>query len=191
MPRPRSDSKDRILASARTLFRRHGYQGTGLAQVIEHSGAPRGSVYFLFPGGKEEMAVATVTEWARELRQFIRHHRRECATAREWISTMANHFAEELRASGFLEGLPLTTIALDSVPRSTALTVACRAAYDGWVAELGDGLRAHGTPATQARSLAELMLATLEGAVLLCRVAQSTEPIDRILPHILAAVENA
>src|SRR6266545_3697904 len=60
MARQRSDSRDKIVESARTLLRRQGYHGTGLAQVIEVSGAPRGSVYYLFPGGKEEIAVAAV-----------------------------------------------------------------------------------------------------------------------------------
>src|SRR5215470_296679 len=56
MPR-RSDSKDRMIAAARRLFREHGYQGTALSDVVTESAAPRGSVYFHFPGGKEELAT--------------------------------------------------------------------------------------------------------------------------------------
>jgi len=63
------DTRARIVHSARTLLRRQGYHGTGLAQIIEHCGAPRGSVYFLFPGGKEEIAVADVDDWARRTTQ--------------------------------------------------------------------------------------------------------------------------
>src|SRR5690349_23709876 len=58
-----SDSRDRMIQSAALLFREHGYSGTGFRDVIEHSGAPRGSIYHHFPGGKEQLAAETVT-WA-------------------------------------------------------------------------------------------------------------------------------
>src|SRR3954471_22966161 len=50
-----SDSRDRMIKSAALLFRENGYSGTGFSQVIEHSGAPRGSIYHHFPGGKEQL----------------------------------------------------------------------------------------------------------------------------------------
>ena len=56
MPR-RSDSKERMIAAARRLFREHGYFGTALSEVVSESSAPRGSLYFHFPGGKEELAT--------------------------------------------------------------------------------------------------------------------------------------
>src|SRR5689334_5215992 len=56
MPK-RSDSKDRMIAAARRLFREHGYLGTALSDVVTESAAPRGSIYFHFPGGKEELAA--------------------------------------------------------------------------------------------------------------------------------------
>ena len=39
------------------LFREHGYVGTALSDVVTESAAPRGSMYFHFPGGKEELAT--------------------------------------------------------------------------------------------------------------------------------------
>jgi TetR/AcrR family transcriptional repressor of lmrAB and yxaGH operons len=185
MPKPRSDTRARIIASARTLLRRHGYHGTGLAQIIEHSGAPRGSVYFLFPGGKEQVAVEAVNDWTLELDRLIRDLRATSGTARVWVEAMADHFAGELRASDFTEGLPVTTITLESVPASPALTTACRAAYDTWLAALVDGLLAYGAPAERAEGLAKLMLASMEGAAVLCRACRSIGPLEQILPFVL------
>jgi TetR/AcrR family transcriptional repressor of lmrAB and yxaGH operons len=186
MPRPRSDTREKIISSARTLFRRQGYHATGLAQIIEHSGAPRGSMYFLFPGGKEQVAVAAVTDWTATLDELIRATRADSPTARVWIERLAIHFADELRASDFTEGLPVTTITLDSVPASAALTEACRTAYDTWLGTLTEGLRDYGVPADRADGLAKLMLAGLEGAAVLCRAYQSTGPLDRIVPYVLS-----
>lgn len=188
MARPKSDSRHRIIASARTLLRRQGYHGTGLAQIIEHSGAPRGSVYFLFPGGKEQVAVESVNDWAAEVAGLIRRTRAESDTAREWVRAMADHFAAELRESGYTEGLPVTMITLDSVPGSSGLTTACRSAYDAWLGALTEGLTGYGIADAEAAGVAKLMLSGLEGAVVLCRVYESTEPLEDVVRLVLKLI---
>ena len=188
MPKPRSDSRQRILASARALLRRQGYHGTGLAQIIEHSGAPRGSVYFLFPGGKEQVAVEAITAWTIQMSAWIHEMRAESHSAADWVERMTRFFAAELNDSDFAEGFPLTTVTLDSVPASAALTEVCRQAYGRFLADLVDGLIAFGTARPRAQGLATLMLASLEGAAVLCRAFQSTAPLEQILPHVTAAV---
>jgi TetR/AcrR family transcriptional repressor of lmrAB and yxaGH operons len=185
MPRPRSDTRARIVHSARTLLRRRGYHGTGLAQIIEHSGAARGSVYFLFPGGKEEIAVAAVGDWAEELDTLLHKTRESSPDARAWITTLAGHFADDLRSSDFIEGLPVTTVTLDSVPASPALTTACRSAYEQWLTTLTGGLLHYDVPAAQGRTLATLLLSALEGAAVLCRAYQSTAPLDDTAARLL------
>ncbi|GAB1692091.1 TetR/AcrR family transcriptional regulator [Krasilnikovia sp. M28-CT-15] len=185
MPRPKSDTRARIIASARTLLRRHGYHGTGLTQIIEHSGAPRGSVYFLFPGGKEEIAVAAVDDWAVEVDRLIHDRLADSTSARGWATSLVEHFARDLRDSDFTEGLPVTTITLDSVPASPALSKACRAAYDTWLTSVTHGLVSFGAPARGASGLAALMLATLEGAAVLCRAYRTTGPLDQVAPYVL------
>ncbi|MGH8878596.1 MAG: TetR/AcrR family transcriptional regulator, partial [Stackebrandtia sp.] len=60
MARPKSDTRQRLVAAAAELLQRQGYHGTGMAQIVAESGAPRGSVYFLFPGGKEELAAEAI-----------------------------------------------------------------------------------------------------------------------------------
>jgi TetR/AcrR family transcriptional repressor of lmrAB and yxaGH operons len=98
---------------------------------------------------------------------------------------MADHFADELRASGYAEGLPITAITLDSVPKSATLTAACRNAYEVWITALTDGLTASGAGPERAETLAKMMMASLEGATILCRAYQSTAPLEQIVPFIL------
>src|SRR3954447_12045048 len=64
MPRE-SDARRRMIESAAVLFRERGVQGTSFADVIAHSGAPRGSIYHHFQGGKTQLAEET-TRWAGE-----------------------------------------------------------------------------------------------------------------------------
>jgi TetR/AcrR family transcriptional repressor of lmrAB and yxaGH operons len=182
--KPRSESRARIISSTRTLLRRHGYHGTGLAQIIEHSGAPRGSVYFLFPGGKEQIATEAVRDWTTEFADLIGAARSGSPTAADWVRRMVDHFVAELRDSDFTEGFPVTMITLDSVPASQPLTAACRAAYDTWLGALVDGLTSYGVAPDRARGLAELMLASLEGSMVLCRVYHCVEPLERIAREV-------
>lgn len=190
MPRPKSDSRDKIIESARVLMRRQGYHATGLAQVIEHSGAPRGSVYFLFPGGKEQLAVESVRASAVEWGELIRQAKAVSPTPRDWVARMAAHFSDALRASGFTEGCPVTTVTLDTVPSSEPLTHASRSAYKSWLAALAEGLAGYGIARERADNLATLMLASLEGALVLCRAFESTEPMERVVDQVLALIET-
>src|SRR3954464_11911413 len=64
MPR-QSDARQQMIRSAATLFREHGVQGTSFADVVRHSGAPRGSIYHHFQGGKTQLAEEA-TRWAGE-----------------------------------------------------------------------------------------------------------------------------
>jgi AcrR family transcriptional regulator len=53
-------TRDRIVTATAELFRRQGYNGTGLKQVTQAAGAPVGSVYHFFPGGKDELAETVI-----------------------------------------------------------------------------------------------------------------------------------
>src|SRR5438132_13604059 len=55
MPR-RTDSRSRMIHAAAELFCQRGYHATTFSDVVRESGAPRGSTYFHFPGGKQELA---------------------------------------------------------------------------------------------------------------------------------------
>ncbi|MGQ0837205.1 TetR/AcrR family transcriptional regulator [Actinokineospora sp.] len=185
MPRPRSQSRRQILDSARVLLCRQGYQGTGLAQIVERSGAPRGSLYFLFPGGKEQVAVEAVTESAAEFDGLITAAFAATDSPGEWVQAVARQLATSLESSDYREGCPITTITLDSVPDSAPLTAACRATYDTWLASITRGLTAYGVPGDDAAGLAMFILSSVEGAMALCRAYQSTVPLAEAERHVL------
>jgi TetR/AcrR family transcriptional regulator, lmrAB and yxaGH operons repressor len=189
MPRPKSDSRAKIVDGARTLLRRQGYHGTGLAEIIEVSGAPRGSVYFLFPGGKEEIAAAAVRASATSIPELL-DQARQGATVEQWVRAVLDHFAQQLSGSGYTEGCPITTTVLDAVPGSPLLTEACRETYDAWQDALVSTLIGYGTPADAAPGLATTLLSCLEGALVLCRARQSTTPLDQIAPHLVTLIKE-
>ena len=188
MSKPRSQSREKILQAAQALLCRQGYQGTGMAQILAESGAPRGSIYFLFPGGKEQIAIEAIEASAADFETMITAARQTAKTPEAWIAAMAQELSDRFHASGFREGSPVATVSLDSVPGSEPLTKACRAAYQRWSAALTAGLVEYGAGQQAAEQLSFLMLTQLEGAMLLCRVYQSEEPLRRAERHVVELV---
>ena len=54
-----------MIWSAALLMRKHGVEATSFSNVLAHSGAPRGSIYHHFPGGKAQL-VEEATRYAGE-----------------------------------------------------------------------------------------------------------------------------
>ncbi|MGK5553852.1 TetR/AcrR family transcriptional regulator [Actinomadura kijaniata] len=191
MARPRSDSRQRLIRAARELLQRQGYQATGMSEIVAASGAPRGSIYFLFPGGKEELAVAAITEAAAEYTGLIAASVEESPDVGTFCGLMVEHLAGGLVETGYLNGCPVSTVTLDSVPASAALTEACRAAYRSWQEAVAEALVRYGTPPARATRLATVMLAAVEGAMILARAESSARPLQDVHEELISLVVAA
>src|ERR1700751_2857047 len=103
MPK-KSDSKDRMIAAARRLFREHGYLGTALSDVGTESAAPRGSIYFHFPGGKEALATEVTLLHASDPTAKTNRAAAATTTAAELIEMSMGRERADLVASNYREG---------------------------------------------------------------------------------------
>jgi TetR/AcrR family transcriptional repressor of lmrAB and yxaGH operons len=162
-----------------------------MAEIVAASGAPRGSVYYLFPGGKEELAVAAIGASAREVTQAIRAAAARTSDAEGFCRAGAHGLCLDLESTGFAAGCPVTTVALDSTPASPALNAACRAAYDGWLHEVSTALQRLGVARERAPGLSIMLVAAAEGALVLARTSASTAAIDAVVSEISLALNAA
>ena len=129
-----SNSKEKTLLAAAKLFCRQGYHGTALQDILAASGAPRGSLYFHFPRGKEEIAEGAVAIGEKAVRGFIAHVAGTSRTAEAFVINLARGMAANLEASDFREGCPLATTALEIATNSKAIGKATREAFAAWSA---------------------------------------------------------
>jgi TetR/AcrR family transcriptional regulator, lmrAB and yxaGH operons repressor len=167
------------VAAAAKLFRQQGYHGTALHDILAAGGSPRGSLYFHFPKGKEEIGEAALTLAGEAIRQAIAHAAEASESAEIFLVRIARGMAADLERSDYTEGCPIATTALETAAQSEVLGAATRTAFQKWESEIKRGLERFGMTSTDADLVATLVLSQLEGALLLARTYRSLEPIQR------------
>lgn len=173
MPRA-TDAKTRFVETAARLFRRQGYNGVGLAEIIAESGAPKGSFYHHFPGGKEELAEAVIALAGRQMEKFVERSFSEAPSFAAGCAVIAETTGRVFAESGYRDGCPLTAVAIDATPQSARLTAAVEATIGRWQALAAKHAERFGLADGAMR--AERFFVAIEGAWIVARMRQSTEP---------------
>jgi TetR/AcrR family transcriptional repressor of lmrAB and yxaGH operons len=156
-----SDSKGKTLAAAARLFRQQGYHGTALHDILAAGGSPRGSLYFHFPKGKEEIGEAALTLAGEAVRQAIALAAETSGNAGIFLTRIARSMASDLEKSGYQEGCPIATTALETSAQSDLLGAATRGAFQKWETEIKRGLERFGMMSDQADWVATTVLSQL------------------------------
>lgn len=165
-----NSAKQNIIETASRLFEKQGYHATGLNEIIRESGTPKGSLYYYFPEGKEQIGAETALWSAAQLAGRIRSGLNQADDPGEAVSLLAVGIASAVEQSGFSAGGPLMMLAAESAVGSQRLNIACREAYGLLRAPLAEKLSGN-------QELAQFILSALEGAILLSRVQHSGDPL--------------
>jgi AcrR family transcriptional regulator len=184
-------TRDRIVDSSAELFRRQGYAGTGIKQILAAANAPFGSLYHFFPGGKEQLGAETIRSSGRlytELFATIAAQAPDVPTA---VGEFFGGAAETLVQTDYADACPIATVALEVSSTNEQLREACAEVFESWIAGATHYFAAAGIPSRVARELALSMLCLLEGAFVFCRAMRSTEPLRVAGASAVAAVEGA
>ena len=186
-----SDTKQRILETSGELFRRQGYMGTGVKQIVEEAGAPFGSLYHFFPGGKVELGAETIRRSGALYGLLLAEFIGPGVDPVEGIRAFFAGAAETLRDTDYADACPITTVALEVSSSNEELRKACADVFDAWIAGGVERLVEEGVPRKKARVLVIQMLAALEGAFVLSRALRSVEPVELAGEAAAAAVRDA
>jgi AcrR family transcriptional regulator len=173
-----SNTKDRIMFASAELFRRHGYTGTGLKQVVAQAQAPFGSLYHFFPGGKEQLGEEVIRASGAF---YLQLWHAIADPAPDPVAAIEDFFAgaaQTLIDTDYADACPIATIALEVASKHEALRVATADAFTSWIDAITADLRAAGLDAATARGLGLSTLCGLEGAFVLARALRSTEPLQ-------------
>jgi AcrR family transcriptional regulator len=166
---PTVPTRDRILFATAELFRRQGYNGTGLKQVVAEAGAPFGSLYHHFPGGKQELGEEVIAGAGAFFQALVTAVYDAEDDTEASVRAVFSGAADTLEATDYEDACPIATVALEVASTDARLRAATAAVFESWTAALTERIGDRG------RALA--IIAALEGAFVLCRASRSTEPM--------------
>ena len=178
-----------IVDAAVTLFRRQGYAGSGLNDIVDASGAPKGSLYHYFPAGKASIAVAAVEEAGRRVAETMAKLASETSSTADLLRAHARLLSGWMRKSGFRDGCPITTVLLELAPKDRGVAEAGRKAYANRIDVIKSKLITDGFSPIRAERIAVLCVATLQGALIQARVERSGTPIETAADELAKLLE--
>lgn len=170
-------TRARLAESMLELIQTGGYSGTGLNAVLEHSAAPKGSMYFHFPEGKEGLGVAAVDLAAKQFAALISEAAASGGGAAHAARAAIEALTEIVSESDYRLGCPVSVVTLEMGAESEPLRQACATAFETWITPTIALLEASGIDAQSARTLATVVVSTIEGAVIVSRAMRSTQPL--------------
>ncbi|MDX8433356.1 TetR/AcrR family transcriptional regulator [Mesorhizobium sp. M4B.F.Ca.ET.215.01.1.1] len=184
-----NDTRARILETTGLLLRQRGYHGTSLNDILSASAAPRGSLYFHFPGGKDQLVIevtrASVAEVTERLGAALAAEDNPAVSVRHIYQSVATMLEE----NQFSLGCPIAPVVLDSP--TPELAELCRSAFEQWIGLLRQAFVRAGVPERRAQALALLVESSLEGLMVIARATRDHGPLTAVADEVTALVEAA
>jgi TetR/AcrR family transcriptional regulator, lmrAB and yxaGH operons repressor len=171
--------RDRLTSATATLMQRHGVAGTGIAEILATSGVTRRSIYLNFPGGKAELVAAATRSAGDEMSTTLRDY----VAQPDPIGAFTRMWSDVLVSTDFEGGCPIVAAASSRDESPEAASTAADV-FAEWAQLLADRLRDDGVNRAAARSLSTMIVASVEGAVILSRAARSTKPLEQVSHHL-------
>jgi AcrR family transcriptional regulator len=184
-------SRDRIVAGAADLISRRGLSATSIRELAKHAEAPLGSTYHYFPEGKQQLATEAVRYAGAAVARILRDNldAGPVAGLRAFLGVWRGIVVE----SDFRAGCPVLAVAVEEPPAGEvppSLTAAS-AAFGEWEGLLADALLRHGAEPGRAPALAALVVASVEGAIAMCRAKRDMRPLDQVAQQLEELLEGA
>ncbi len=170
----KSDARARAIAAAVKLFRIQGYAATGLTQILEESGAPKGSFYFHFPRGKTQLAEEAIDGYVAERIAVFRSISADTTgDPQQFVIRLFKAFADEMRASDFRYGCLMQNLANELATMDAELAQRIARGFADSTEVIAEHFRGCGFAPARASSSAAALVAALEGARTIARLERT------------------
>jgi AcrR family transcriptional regulator len=187
MPTPR----ERMVMSAALLIRERGAQPTAIADVLEHSGAPRGSAYHYFPGGRTQLLCEAI-DYAGD---YVAAKIAKADNGLDTLDGLVGYYRKQLLRSDYRAGCPVVAVTVEAgdpakQDQATPVIDRAAAAFTRWTDLIAQRLVSDGVPAKRAGELAMLSTTAIEGAIIVARASRDLKPLESVhsqLRDLLAA----
>jgi len=178
------ETRKKIIDTVIELLKIKGYNGVGLQEIVTASGTPKGSLYFHFPGGKDEIVETAIKQHGENVDKFFKKvflGSTDIATA---FKKVIMFWINELESSDFTKGCPIanTTVDLPSIANTTQEV--CASCFYRMKDVMAERLRRDGMHPTEAKKQAAFVLSSLVGAIIMSKACRNTEPLKIIAERL-------
>jgi AcrR family transcriptional regulator len=170
-------TRESILTAAAELMRHKGYGAVGMKDIAKASGAPIGSLYHHFRGGKVQIAREALINAGQAYGVLIPTVVDEYTDLGDAIAGVFSQAAEDMAGTGFANMCPVASVAAEVANTVEELRETSASVFGGWIDGGSVYFAARGLDASQAREVTLALIGALEGAFVLARTLRSTEPL--------------
>lgn len=179
-----------MIETTALLLQTHGYHGTGLAQILSAASAPRGSLYFHFPGGKEQLALEALKASHEDIVGRLRAaFDAEGDDFRAGLRRFAGELAAQLEDSDYARGCPIATVVLESAGLPDSLRRACEETYRVERELIAARIAGSGADPARAARLAGLIQSVILGGIVLAKAQRGAAPLREAAAQLDALLD--
>ncbi|TPJ17219.1 TetR/AcrR family transcriptional regulator [Mesorhizobium sp. B2-7-2] len=186
-----TDTRTRMIEATALLIRKRGYHGTSLNDILSASGAPRGSLYFHFPGGKDQLVIEVTRASVADVTERLGAALLEESDPAVAVHHIYQSVGRMLEENEFSLGCPVAPVVLDAPNNVPDLIEICRSAFEQWIGLLRQAFVRAGVPERRAQALALLVESSLEGLMVIARATRDRTPLAAVADEVAALVEQA
>lgn len=182
------DTKTLIINTATILFQQKGYKSVGVSEIIKACNVTKGALYYHFPNGKEELLIACLQALNETIMLDVEDIFKSHLSTQDAIQAMIDKLSESLEIEGTLTGYTFSSIVSEMATVSEPVRKACSALYENIQDIYRAKLVKDGFSNESATTIALWMLASIEGAMMLCQTQKSSVPLKtvaKLLPKLL------
>jgi TetR/AcrR family transcriptional repressor of lmrAB and yxaGH operons len=170
-PPPKADAKERILEAAIFLMKQSGLTGAGINQVLARSNAPKGSIYYYFPQGKQQVAAEALTLYAQRVAAAFERVLASKRKPADKVRALFHFVADRLKEGRFEQSCAVGAVTLDLDSNVATLQPVIAATFASWRAIVASHLPIRSR--ARRESIAGLVISTIEGAYIRGRAERS------------------
>jgi TetR/AcrR family transcriptional regulator, lmrAB and yxaGH operons repressor len=173
----RTITDEAFLRIALELFRTYGFEGVSLKQLADATGLEKASLYYRYPGGKDEIVMAVATDVVAWFQAHIFDPLNGSGPRKRRVAAVVESLRE------FYGGGTKACITdVLSIPGGTPeLKAGLKAAMQAWIAAFANVAKESGMTAAAARARAEEAIVRFEGSLVVARVLGDVAPFERVL----------
>ncbi|GKU25251.1 TetR/AcrR family transcriptional regulator [Clostridium folliculivorans] len=184
-----TNAKAKFIETSCRLFEMKGYHATGLNEILKESGAPKGSFYYHFPNGKEELALESIKFACDKITKNLKKSLDRFNNPIEGITANIIGLAEILENEKKLRDMSISLLALEIYDTSEILREACEQTFSSIEHIYFEKLTEYGVDKDRAKEIATLILALTEGAIILSLTRKNGEALRTAAKQIGALIK--